>query len=368
MKNSKLFSVLAILAYSMNLNGQVGINTSSPTSTLDVMAKNTTGTATTVDGLLIPRVDRQRAQSMNAIPISTLIYINSIATGSQTGIAANVDAVGHYFYDGIAWSKLNSASTNSNVNVYNVDGAITENRVVHMGAKKFTFKGTSTNAFSVAGTTLSVDAANDRLGIGTITPSNKLHITGNNPLRLEGITTGDKQTDKLMVLSATGVVKTISTLASLSIPDPAIFKLATDQNNFLNGYGAGGSQVVPMSFVKSTIPGLTYNAGSSTITFPAGTYQITFVYEASHNNTGCTLSSYFVDFPLTSGFQRVHNTAAHVQGGLSVHGNAITYTTTLPANTNWEINLGRGQSGNCGGTGMILNAGSTQLLVFRMGD
>lgn len=79
MKNSKLFSVLAILAYSMNLNGQVGINTSSPTSTLDVMAKNTTGTATTVDGLLIPRVDRQRAQSMNAIPISTLIYINSIA-------------------------------------------------------------------------------------------------------------------------------------------------------------------------------------------------------------------------------------------------------------------------------------------------
>lgn len=366
MKTRKLLIVFAILEYSISLNGQVGINTTSPASTLDILAKNATGTATSVDGLLIPRVDRERAQSMSGIPVSTLIYVNNITTGAQAGVASNIDAVGYYFYNGSAWTKLNP--TSSNTNVYNVDGTLTENRVINMGGNKFTFKGNSTHAFSVAGNTLSVDAANKRIGIGTATPSNLIHVTGTDPMRLEGITTGDKIKDKLMVLDASGVVKTINALGSLSVPDPAIFRLESNQNNFLNGQGSGGYQVVPMSLIKNTIPGLTYNASSSVITFPAGMYQLTFVYEASHSNQGCTISSYFVDFPLDSGFQRVHNTASHVEGGLSVHGNVITYSTMVPANKGWQIRLGRGQSGNCGGSGMILNGGSTQLLVFRVGN
>jgi len=123
-----------------------------------------------------------------------------------------------------------------------------------------------------------------------------------------------------------------------------------------------------MSVVKNSIPGLTYNAGTSTITFPAGTYQMTVVYEATHNNTGCTISSYFVDFPLDATTTRIHNTAAHSEGALSNHGGTVTYATTIPLNRAWQIQLGRGQSGNCSGTGMSLAANSTQLLVFRIGD
>ena len=53
--------ILSSLAFS-----QVGINTTSP---VEVIAKNATGTTTKVEGLLIPRVSRERAQSMAVIPV-----------------------------------------------------------------------------------------------------------------------------------------------------------------------------------------------------------------------------------------------------------------------------------------------------------
>jgi len=81
-------------------HAQVGIKTSNPQSTLDVAATNATGTTNNVDGLLIPRVDRQRAQSMTNVPTSTLIYVNNASTGSQTLTASNIDAAGYYYFDG----------------------------------------------------------------------------------------------------------------------------------------------------------------------------------------------------------------------------------------------------------------------------
>ncbi|MGH1519578.1 hypothetical protein [Chryseobacterium sp. JK1] len=206
------------------------------------------------------------------------------------------------------------------------------------------------------------------MGIGITAPTNKLHVNGTDPLRLQGTTAGNTTTDPLMVLDTNGVVKTIGTLGALSIPNPAVFRLETAQTDFLNGVGAGGSSVVPMSIVKNSIPNMTYNTGTNTITFPPGTYQMTMVYEAIHSNTGCTISSYFVDFPLNTSTTRIHNTAAHSEGSLSNHGGTITYATTITTTRTWPIQLGRGQSGNCTGTGMTLAANSTQLLVFRIGD
>lgn len=208
--------------------------------------------------------------------------------------------------------------------------------------------------------------ATGSVGVGTIAPTNKLHVNATDPLRLQGLTAGDSGTDPLVVADANGVLKTIGTLSVLSVPTPAIFRLETAQANFLNGQSSGGQQAVPMSVVKNSIPGLTY--AGNTITFPPGSYQMTVVYEATHNNTGCTISSYFVDFPLNAGTTRIHNTASHSEGALSNHGGTITYATTMATGRTWPIQLGRGQSGNCTGTGMTLAANSTQLLVFRIGD
>ncbi|ANF51267.1 hypothetical protein A0O34_12420 [Chryseobacterium glaciei] len=207
------------------------------------------------------------------------------------------------------------------------------------------------------------------LGVGTTNPTNSLHVKAIvDPVKIEGLADGNTTTDRLLVIDPTGVVKNIKTLGGLSIPNPAIFRLETAQTNFLNGVVGGGTSVVPMTVVKNTIPGMTYNSGTSTITFPSGTYQMTFVYEASHNASGCSISSYFVDFPLNNTTTRIHSTSAFVQGANAVYGNSVTYATVIPAGRTWKIALGRGVSGNCSGPGNTLAATSTQLLIFRIGD
>ncbi|MGH1519123.1 hypothetical protein [Chryseobacterium sp. JK1] len=175
MKNTLL--LLGLISCSF-VNAQVGINTSSPTATLDVVAKNATGTATNVDGVLLSRVDRQRAQVMTGVPTSTLIYVNNVATGSQAGTAVNIDAVGYYYFSGTAWVKLHNPSNSSFVssNIYTANGTLTGNRTVTQGANTLSFTGTAVNAFSVAGSAFSVDAANRRVGVGTIAPPSILSV------------------------------------------------------------------------------------------------------------------------------------------------------------------------------------------------
>ena len=90
---------------------QIGIRNTDPKATLDITATNATGTATTVDGIIIPRVTRERAQSMTSVPISTMIYINEVATGSATGTTASVTSIGFYFYNGTTWEKITTGAT-----------------------------------------------------------------------------------------------------------------------------------------------------------------------------------------------------------------------------------------------------------------
>lgn len=223
------------------------------------------------------------------------------------------------------------------------------------------------------GSKVLIDKANGRVGVGTTAPTNPLHVqASSDPIKLEGVVSGNISTDKVAVLDNSGVVKQVGTLsdalASIDIPQPALFILDTNQSNFLSAASAGSSTAVPMAQYKSSIPGLTYNSATSTITFPAGTYMFNYAYEADHNATGCDLSSYFVDFPNGAGATRIHSTGAHLQGGSSNHGGAITYATQITAGRTWQIHLGRGQSGNCTGAGMTLKARSTQILIYRLGS
>ena len=91
---------------------QVGVGTTTPAATADITALNPTGGSTNVDGLLIPRVERRRARNMVGITTSTLIYVDNL-NSTQTGQAANIDAIGFYYFDGTVWQKLNSGASSS---------------------------------------------------------------------------------------------------------------------------------------------------------------------------------------------------------------------------------------------------------------
>lgn len=107
MKSKHLFAGFLLLSCLDLAWSQVGIGTNAPASTLDIVAANPTGASTNVDGILIPRVSRQRAQSMAATPTSTLIYVNDIASGTATGTTINVTSVGFYFFNTAGvWEKI----------------------------------------------------------------------------------------------------------------------------------------------------------------------------------------------------------------------------------------------------------------------
>ncbi|WP_051890306.1 hypothetical protein [Chryseobacterium vrystaatense] len=149
------FSILFLLVNSTFLTAQLGINNPSPASTLDITAKNSTGTSANTDGLLVPRVDRQRAQAMSAIPVSTLIYVNNIATGTLAGTAANINAVGYYYFNGTLWTKLVTP-----VNIYNSDGTLTGPRTVTTNGNLLTFVNGANNVKVITSATEGALSAN----------------------------------------------------------------------------------------------------------------------------------------------------------------------------------------------------------------
>ncbi|MBL1219952.1 hypothetical protein JET18_03830 [Chryseobacterium sp. L7] len=152
----KIFQLPAIfLAASTSfVAAQTGINNNTPASTLDITAKNPTGTTTNVDGLLIPRLDRERAQNMTSVPVSTMIYVNSIASGTLAGTAINIDAVGYYYFNGTAWVKIDPA-----VNIYIANGTLAGPRTVTTNGNPINFVNGTSNVGIATGTTQGVISA-----------------------------------------------------------------------------------------------------------------------------------------------------------------------------------------------------------------
>lgn len=230
MKKTVSTIVFAVSACTSIIFAQVGVNTPNPAATMDITAKNSIGITTNVDGLLIPRVTRERAQSMTTanIPVSTLIFVNNATAGTQTGTAANIDETGYYFFDGTVWTKLKTpaASPSANVNIYNTSDKLTSKRTVTQDANTLAFSGytgTATNAFSVDGTTLSVDAVNDKVGLGTSTPQRKLHVNGGLQITNELNVGGDASTvgsagttGQILTSNGTGVAPSWETLNTTS--------------------------------------------------------------------------------------------------------------------------------------------------------
>jgi len=66
----------------------------------------------------------------------------------------------------------------SGYGIYNGSGYLKEHTIVSQGPKTLDFKTTTTDGFSVDGSSFSVDGANHRVGVKTTTPKSSLDVSG----------------------------------------------------------------------------------------------------------------------------------------------------------------------------------------------
>lgn len=284
MKNLKIRLLQMVFLCSMAGTAQVGIGTTTPGATLDVTATNLTGT--TVDGLLIPRVSRLRAQTMAATPTSTLIYVNDISNGTATGTTINVTAAGFYFFNGTAWERLGSGATNAWATTGNtgLSGAVnflgtTDNvdlafRRNNTAAGKIGTTSTSfgTNALTAGIATNSTAFGTNALALGT---GNDNVAMGNGSLSL--LTNGAQNT-----AVGTSALSRNTASTNTAIGYQALTNNTTGSGNtalgfFASGTNTNGSQNTAVGFQASN-----FSTGGSNTSVG---YQALFFNGGGSNNT-----------------------------------------------------------------------------------
>ncbi|PXV69128.1 hypothetical protein CLV62_101397 [Dysgonomonas alginatilytica] len=226
MERIKVSLVLIFLWLSLISSfGQVGINTENPQSTLDVSGDNSSAAA----GIIAPRQTRQqlitKAASYTVNQRGAIVYVTDV-TGGTNAATANVTQAGYYYYDGSLWQPFNNSSS-SNVNNWSIAG--------NAGLS-------ATHGTNYLGTTDAVDlvfktAATERMtinskgnvGIGTVAPTNKLHVKDTtNPLKVEGLAASASASDLPMVVGSDGIVKTGTFPVVNIVPDDVGTVIAID--------------------------------------------------------------------------------------------------------------------------------------------
>ncbi|WP_343659775.1 hypothetical protein [Chryseobacterium sp.] len=178
---------------------QVGINTPNPQGSFHVDgAKDNVSTG-------VPTIAQQSNDftvlSNGNVGVGTVIPTNKLDIRSTTNGALKI-VDGTQGNAKVLTSDANGVATwkdlpvSANTNIYNSNGTLTGSRTVAQGTNSLAFTSTATagtNHFSVDGSTFSVDAFTNRVGIGTTTPRNMLDLgTGNGKkLALWNSTAGD---------------------------------------------------------------------------------------------------------------------------------------------------------------------------------
>ncbi|TGN24289.1 hypothetical protein [Empedobacter tilapiae] len=280
---------------------KVGINTKSPRVSFDINGA-LSATSAAAEGLLIPKMTASELskKELNTYQArgthsnntgqgsleGTLVYIfpdsdnNFIISPTDPSYTKvkEVTKEGLYYY-GIddKWHPVSSTSTN----FYTANGTLTGPRVVTQGTNTLAFTGTTTNAFSVDGTTFSVDAANDRIGIGTNAPSNTLHVKAtSNPTKFEGLQE-DTSVQSVIVTGTDGVLKTIPKSSLLN--DVTNFTMPIIRGTFNSSLGTN-IDIATKQFTTAN-PYANPVPLDATINLPKGTWEVKVTMLMRGNNS-----------------------------------------------------------------------------------
>lgn len=102
----KLLLPVIIIATSMKIHAQVGVNTSTPAATLDVVGKP--GEQTVPDGFIAPRLTRAQLIAKTIYGSNqqgAIVYVTD-ASGTTTAATAKVTGAGYYYFDGTIWQAI----------------------------------------------------------------------------------------------------------------------------------------------------------------------------------------------------------------------------------------------------------------------
>lgn len=151
------------------LFGQIGINTSTPHATLDIVAKNNSGNSS--EGVIAPRLagDILQTAATNAVygtsQDGAIVYVTA-PTATLTGQTTNVDAKGYYYYDSSKNQWIKMFFTMPAVN----NGITLGGSNIGLGGALSKFTQIDLNNFNLA------FSGNGNFGLGTTAPTAKLHL------------------------------------------------------------------------------------------------------------------------------------------------------------------------------------------------
>ncbi|WP_052911751.1 hypothetical protein [Riemerella anatipestifer] len=157
------FLGLGLVVYGQDYSGKVGINYDKPSATLEIKGKSTNA-ATTLEGLIIPNVSKNKAYLMTtnadmSLKESTLIYVDNISdyTGSDAKVA-DITEKGYYYWNSTKWVKNGGGSSvgatngltlaSSNVKL---GGTLTEVTTINQNNNALTFTTGTTGKLNVNG-------------------------------------------------------------------------------------------------------------------------------------------------------------------------------------------------------------------------
>ena len=169
-------------------------------------------------GMLIPRMTTAQRDAISS-PATGLLIFNTTTNLFE-------------FFETI-WRAIGGVVNT----IYTADDNLAGNRIISQGGNTLSFTATPVNAFSVDGTTFSVDALNNRVGIGTASPPNVFTVDA---ALNDAITLRNTSSQKIAQLghgTSGGVLNLFNSTgsASLVLFNSGPFSFITDGKNF--GFG-----------------------------------------------------------------------------------------------------------------------------------
>ncbi|WP_241279660.1 hypothetical protein [Chryseobacterium cucumeris] len=171
---------------------------------------------------------------MTSVESSTLIYINDISTGTATGQASNIDAVGFYYFDGSAskWTKLN---------IGGVTADFTPDAFIDDSANSMVKLGANSSGGSRAPGSDFVIKDNGRVGIGTASPSQLLDVNGK--ARVRNLSTLTSSNVSPVYSDENGVLGKVA----ISLQSQIAFYRSDVAYSFpASSFNAGNKQIIPI--------------------------------------------------------------------------------------------------------------------------